>query len=87
MYIAGKTQKLQLALANLRRYCAQHLPGRCNLEIIDLLKNLQLAEGHQPLAIPILVRTAPEPMRTIIGYPSQTERLVGMEMRLYDVTS
>ena len=82
LYIAGQSPKSQLALANLRRYCEQHLAGRYHLEVIDLMENPQLAEGHQILAIPTLVRTAPEPIRKIIGDLSQTEQLVGMEMRL-----
>jgi circadian clock protein KaiB len=81
LYIAGQTPTAVAALANLRRYCEQHLAGRYRLEIIDLLETPQLAEGHQILAIPTLVRTMPEPIRKIIGDLSGHERLVGLDVR------
>jgi len=82
LYVAGQTVKSITALANLKRYCEQHLAGRYSLEVIDLLKNPQLAEGDQILAIPTLVRKVPEPIRKIIGDLSNEERvLVGLDVR------
>jgi circadian clock protein KaiB len=50
--------------------------------VIDLLKNPQLAQGDQILAVPTLVRKLPEPVRKIIGDLSNTERvLVGLDVR------
>ena len=45
LYIAGQTPKSILALKNIRKYCEEHLSGKYSIEIIDLLKNPQLAEG------------------------------------------
>ncbi|MCB2409980.1 circadian clock protein KaiB [Hymenobacter lucidus] len=85
LYVAGQTPKSVTALANLKRYCEQYLPGRYVLEVIDLLKNPQLAEGDQILAIPTLVRKVPEPIRKIIGDLSNEERvLVGLDIRPID---
>ena len=82
MYVAGQTPKSVTALANLRKYCEQHLKGRYKLEVVDLLVNPQLAEGDQILAIPTLVRKVPEPIRKIIGDLSNEERvLVGLDVR------
>ncbi|MGI4760226.1 MAG: circadian clock KaiB family protein [Janthinobacterium lividum] len=82
LYVAGQTSKSIAALANLRRYCEQHVPGRYQLEIIDLLQNPQLAEGDQILAIPTVVRKVPEPIRKVIGDLSNEERvLVGLDLR------
>ena len=82
LYVAGQTPKSVTALANLRKYCEQHLKGRYKLEVIDLLVNPQLAEGDQILAIPTLVRKVPEPIRKIIGDLSNEERvLVGLDVR------
>ena len=80
--MAGQTPKSVTALANLRKYCEQHLKGRYKLEVVDLLVNPQLAEGDQILAIPTLVRKVPEPIRKIIGDLSNEERvLVGLDVR------
>jgi circadian clock protein KaiB len=82
LYIAGQTKKSIVALANLRRICEAHVPGRYHIEVIDLLQNPQLAQGDQILAIPTLIRKIPEPMRKIIGDLSNTERvLVGLDLR------
>lgn len=82
LYIAGRTPKSVSALANLKKYCEEHLKGRYVIEVIDLLKHPQLAEGDQILAIPTLVRKVPEPIRKIIGDLSNEQKvLVGLNLR------
>ena len=82
LYIAGQTPKSILALKNITKYCKKHLEGRYSIEIVDLLKNPQLAAGDQIFAIPTLVRKVPEPIRKIIGDLSNEERvLVGLNIR------
>ncbi|MCF6131686.1 circadian clock KaiB family protein [Flavobacterium wongokense] len=82
LYIAGQTPKSILALKNITRYCEEHLPGQYSIEVIDLLKTPQLAEGDQIFAIPTLVRKLPEPIRKIIGDLSNEEKvLVGLNIR------
>jgi circadian clock protein KaiB len=82
LYTAGQTPKSLAAIKNLRKVCDEHLPGRYDIEIIDLLKNPRLAKDHQIVAIPTLVRKLPDPMRKIIGDLSDTERtLVGLQLK------
>ncbi|TAE25560.1 MAG: circadian clock protein KaiB [Cytophagales bacterium] len=82
LYVAGKTPKSLLALANLKNYCERHLKGKYQLEVVDLLQQPQLAEGDQILAIPTLVKKVPEPIRKIIGDLSNEEKvLVGLNIR------
>jgi circadian clock protein KaiB len=82
LYVAGKTPKSILAFRNLTQICEDHLQGRYEIEIIDLLENPLLAQGDQILALPTLVRRLPEPMKKIIGDLSNTERvLVGLDLR------
>jgi circadian clock protein KaiB len=83
LYVAGQTPKSVLALANLRKICEEHLQGRYEIEVIDLIENPQLAQGDQILALPTLVRRLPEPIKKIIGDLSNTERvLVGLDLRV-----
>jgi len=83
LYIAGQTPKSILALKNINKYCKKHLEGKYSIEVIDLLKNPQLAEGDQIFAIPTLVRKFPEPIRKIIGDLSNEEKvLVGLNIRV-----
>ena len=82
LYVAGKTPRSLAALANLKRYCEEHLQGKYSIEVIDLLVQPQLAEGDQILAIPTLVKKVPEPIRKIIGDLSNEEKvLVGLDLR------
>jgi circadian clock protein KaiB len=82
LYVAGQTAKSLVAFANLKRICEEHLAGEYHIEVVDLLKNPQLAKGDQILALPTLVRKLPEPVRKIIGDLSNTERvLVGLDLR------
>lgn len=82
LYIAGQTPKSVTALKNITRYCQTYLADQYTIEIIDLLKTPQLAEGDQIFAIPTLVRKVPEPIRKIIGDLSNEQKvLVGLNIR------
>lgn len=82
LYVAGQSPKSITAFANLKKLCEEHLKGKFRIEVIDLLKNPQLAKGDQILAVPTLVRKLPVPIRKIIGDLSNTERvLVGLDLR------
>lgn len=82
LYVAGQTPRAIAALQNLERICEEHLAGKYHIEVVDLLKNPQLARGDQILAVPTLVRKLPEPVRKIIGDLSNTEKvLVGLDLR------
>ena len=82
LYIAGNTPKSMTALANLKKYCEEHLFDQYSIEIIDLLVQPQLAAGDQILAVPTLVRKVPVPVRKIIGDLSNEEKvLVGLDLR------
>ncbi len=82
LYVAGQTPKSVRAYENLKKICEEYLAGRYTIEIIDLMKNPQLAKGDEIVAIPTLVRQLPHPIRKIIGDLSNTERaLVGLQIK------
>src|SRR3954453_9047019 len=82
LYVAGQSPKSVKAFANLKTICENHLAGKYRIEIIDLLKNQQVARGDQILAIPTLGKKIPEPARKIIGDLSNPEpALVGLDLR------
>jgi circadian clock protein KaiB len=88
LYIAGSTPRSLDAVRNLKRICETHLDRRYRVEVIDLLKNPQLAAGDQILAVPTLVRRLPEPLKRIIGDLSNEERvLIGLDLRADDTAS
>lgn len=82
LYVAGQTKKSLAAFENLKRICEEHLSGRYEIEVIDLLENPRLARGDQIFAVPTLVRKLPAPIKKLIGDLSSTERvLVGLDIR------
>lgn len=81
LYVAGETPKAVAAYDNLKTICEEKLKGKYSIEVIDLVKNPQLAHDEQILAVPTLVRKLPKPVRSIIGDLSETERvLVGLDL-------
>lgn len=82
LYVAGQTPKSIAAVNNLKRICEEHLAGKYHIKVIDLMKQPELAQRHQIVALPTLVRELPNPMKKVIGDLSNTEKtLVSMEIR------
>lgn len=82
LYVAGQSPKSLNALANLKALCEEHLAGRYEIDVVDLVEHPSLARSDDILAIPTLVRRMPEPLRKIIGDLSNTERvLVGLRIQ------
>jgi circadian clock protein KaiB len=82
LYVAGQTPRSVAAIANLKKICDQHLAGRYEIEVVDLMKNPALAQRHQIVAIPTLIRQLPEPLKRIIGDLSNLEKvLVGLDIQ------
>lgn len=77
LYVAGATPNSVTAFRNIEKFCQEHLTGRYQIEVVDLLKNPQLAQTDQIVAVPTLVRKLPAPTRKIIGTLSNSERLLG----------
>jgi circadian clock protein KaiB len=76
LYVAGDTPKSLAATANLRRLCASHLADRHSIEVVDLVKNPELAQSDQILAVPTLVRRLPLPARRVIGTLADTQKVL-----------
>ena len=82
LYVTDRSPKCLLAIENLRRVCEEHLAGHYRIEVVDLLENPRLAADDQILAVPTVVRKLPQPIRTIVGDLSDTDRvLVGLQLR------
>ena len=82
LYVAGQSARSSAAQRNLEAICEEHLAGRYRIEVIDLLKQPQLARGDQIVAVPTLVRHLPPPVKKIIGDLSNADSvLVGLDLR------
>jgi circadian clock protein KaiB len=76
LYISGATEHSRLALMNLRTLADRHLKGRYNLAVVDLYQEPRRATHHDVVALPMLVRTLPLPMRRIVGDLSNENRVL-----------
>jgi circadian clock protein KaiB len=82
LYVAGETPKSSRAIANLTVLCEQHLKGRYQIEVVDLLEHPEMARGDQIVALPTVVVKLPQPVRKIIGDLSNTDRvLIGLALQ------
>ena len=82
LYVAGQTPKSIEAFANLKEICETHLKDHYIIEVVDLVKNPELAKNDQILAIPTLVRKLPEPIKKIIGTLANEDKvLVGLDIK------
>ena len=82
LFVAGETAKSKRAIANLRVLCEEHLKGRYQIEVIDILESPHLARGNQIVAVPTLEIKLPQEVRKIIGDLSNTDRvLVGLALQ------
>jgi circadian clock protein KaiB len=81
LYVAGQIPKTVTAMNNLKVICEDQLKGNYHIDVVDLVKNPQIARDDQIIAVPTLVRKSPLPERNIIGDLSNTERvLAGLDL-------
>ncbi len=76
LYITGATPNSTRAVRNLKEICEQHLPGRYELQIIDIYQQPNLAEQEQIIAAPTLVKKFPLPVRRLIGDLSERGKVL-----------
>lgn len=82
IYVAGETEKSRKAIENLKKVCEEHLQGKYEIEVVDLMKNPQLAAQDQIFAVPTIIRKLPEPLKKLIGDMSMSEKvLVGLDIK------
>jgi circadian clock protein KaiB len=64
------------AIANLKRFCEEHLHDDYELQVIDIYKNPDAAREEQIIASPTLIKRLPAPLRRFVGDLSNTQKLL-----------
>jgi circadian clock protein KaiB len=67
LYVAGDSPKSTEALANLTALCECHLVGRYHIQVIDVFQDPDSALKNGIVLTPTLIKSAPEPVRRIVG--------------------
>jgi circadian clock protein KaiB len=76
LYIAADARNSTSALANLTAFCMEYLPGRHEIEVIDVTRNKSRALDDGILMTPTLIKFSPLPLRRIVGSLSQEQVLL-----------
>jgi circadian clock protein KaiB len=76
LYVADNAQNGALAIANLKALCREHLPGRHEIEIIDVLLKPERALADAIYMTPTLIKYAPLPLTRIVGTLSQKQAVL-----------
>src|SRR5438552_3762705 len=67
LYVVGWTPSSLAALRTVKILEAEHFPSGSKVEVIDLLEFPEAGIADNVLAVPMVVRVRPEPVRRIIG--------------------
>lgn len=84
LYVANDALNSTRAVVNLTALCREHLPGRHEIEIVDVFRHPERALADGIFLTPTLVRLSPSPVRKIVGSLSQTSAVLealGLEKR------
>jgi circadian clock protein KaiB len=81
LYVTGMTPRSTDAIAAIKSICEEFLPGRYDLEVIDIYQHPEQAREAQVIASPTLLKSLPLPLRRLIGDLSNRKRvLVGLNL-------
>lgn len=75
LFLTGATALSRRALVNIRRLQAGGMFGDCDLTVIDIFQQPALASKNKIFAAPTLLKTAPLPLRQLIGDMSDEQKI------------
>jgi len=76
LFVAGASPNSVRAISNLTQFCRNHLKSKYSLEIIDIHQQPLLAQSEQIIALPLLIRVSPGPVRKLIGDMSDPKKII-----------
>jgi circadian clock protein KaiB len=67
----------------MRAFCEEYLKGRYHLEIIDVYQQPQIATKNQVIALPLLIKSFPLPLKRLIGDMSDKAKVMkGLDLEV-----
>ena len=81
LYIAGMSRRSIEAVANLQAICERYLPGRYEVEVVDVTQEPHRAAQANLIGMPTLIKEFPAPVRKMLGDLSNEQHvLVGLDL-------
>ena len=75
LFVAGATARSRQAVLRVRELCETELKNGCDLKVIDIYQQPELARKNQIVATPTLIMAFPKPVRRFIGNLTNTTGL------------
>ena len=76
LFISGASPNSIRAVKNIKVLCEEYLKGRYTLEIIDVHQQVEMTSSEQVVALPLLIKKTPSPIKRLIGDMSQKEKVL-----------
>lgn len=76
LFIAGGTPNSAQALGNLVALCDSRLPGRHDIEVVDVFREPMRALSEKIFMTPTLLKLSPGPELRIVGTLADSSRLL-----------
>lgn len=84
LYISGASPNSVRAVNNIKSICEKYLKDNYELEIIDVYQQPIVAQHEQIIALPLLIKLQPFPVRRLIGNMSDSEKVLkGLDLEEY----
>ena len=81
LYVAGSSPRSLRAVQNVQRIFESKIPGRYNLEVVDIYKEPSRAAQDRVIALPTLIKDVPGLVQRLIGDLSEAALLrQGLEL-------
>ena len=81
LYVTGATPNSVRAINNIKAICEKYLKNDYELEIIDVYQQPLIAKSEQIIALPLLIKLSPLPLKRLIGNMSDTQKVLkGLEL-------
>jgi circadian clock protein KaiB len=76
LFVSGASPNSMRAIANLKSICEKYIGANCDLEIIDVYQLPARAKTEQAIALPMLVKYSPLPLKRLFGDMSDTDKVL-----------
>ena len=76
LFVTGASPNSAKAISNLKDICEKYFENRYELEIIDVYQQPTKASEEQIIALPMLLKFLPPPIKRFIGDLSDTKKVL-----------
>jgi circadian clock protein KaiB len=76
LFVTGVSDLSMRAIRNVQSLCETHLPGRYDLQVVDVNRDASQMSKYDVVAAPTLIKVLPAPARMLVGDLSDTARVL-----------